>query len=454
MEATLSWHRNCLNRCVAVVLLLVPAFAGADPGFGSLRKKKLDLETRSPAVVRLANTSFAVIGSADRANSAVLESLLPTLETELLSNEKSLTKKPQGEAEYTIGMRITSFSIARPQAANGFVHWVGSIRVSYQVLGRGGKVFDAGNVRYTYDKNVPASSNSVTSVVKKIPGIKRDNEKPPQSAEDLKEILVGEVVREMSAKLGNTKQSIQVEVAGGDDHLNRAADFMDKQLWSRALDELEKMTAFPKAESEAYRQYDLGLVHEAMAYEAKTLADQKENLLQAQEYYDKALEGNQKEKYFVVSVARTKEALARYKAFESMQKEERKGTVEPKADSSKPVQDSKSAKASATTSTKSYPPQAVARANTSTTPSPLKPQTQKSGGKTLRVGDVVEMFNSHVPEDQIIAIIRSSSVQFDPLDKDTAIAVAKAGLPVSIQNEMRAKVGAPLLGPSKAATKK
>jgi len=449
----LSWHRNCVIRCVAVGLLLAPSFAEADPGFGSLRKKKLDLETRSPAVVRLANTSFAVIGAADRANSAVLDSLLPTLETELLSNEKSLTKKPQGEAEYTIGLRITSFSIARPQAANGFVHWVGSIRVSYQVLGRGGKVFDAGNERYTYDKNVPASSNSVTSVVKKIPGIKRDNEKPPQSAEDLKEILVGEVVHRMSAKLGNTKQIVQVEVAGGDDHLNRAADFMDKQLWSRARDELEKMTAFPKPESEAYRQYDLGLVHEAMAYDAKALADQKENLLQAQEYYDKALEGNQKEKYFVVSVARTKEALARYKAFESMQKEERKGTIEPKADSSKLVQDSKT-KASATTGAKSSPPQPVARANTSTTPSPSKSQTQKSGGKTLKVGDVVEMFNSHVPEDQIIAIIKSSSMQFDPLDKDTAIAVARAGLPVSIQNEMRAKVGAPMLGPSKAATKK
>ena len=136
-------------------------------------------------------------------------------------------------------------------------------------------------------------------------------------------------VQQISAKLGNTKQMLPVEVAGGDDHLNRAADFMDKQLWSRALDELENTPAFSKPDSEAYRQYDLGLVHEAMSYEAKTLADQKANLLEAQEYYDKALEMNRKEKYFVATVARTRDALARYKAFEGMQKEDVKASAAP-----------------------------------------------------------------------------------------------------------------------------
>ncbi len=263
---------------------------------------------------------------------------------------------------------------------------------------------------------------------------------------------MNEVVREMATKLGNTKQTLQVEVAGGDDHLNRAADFMDNQLWSRALDELERMMPFAKPESEAYRQYDLGLVHEAMAYEAKTLSDQKQNLLEAQEYYDKALESNRKEKYFVVSIARTKDALARYKAFENMQNEERK-SASAKADSAKPVQDSKASKSSAPKSSGSQgTPQTVARTNAPSSPS-AQNGSQKSSAKILTAGDVIEMYTSHVPDDQIIAIIRSSSMQFDPLDKNTAIAVAKARLPVSIQNEMRAKVGAPLLAPPSGAKK-
>jgi hypothetical protein len=92
-----------------------------------------------------------------------------------------------------------------------------------------------------------------------------------------------------------------------------------------------------------------------------------------------------------------------------------------------------------------------------TTPAPAAKQTptpaaQKAQPKVLKVGDVIEMFTSNVPEDQITAIIRGSAVQFDPLDKDTAIAIARARLPISLQNEMRAKVGAPLLTPFKEMT--
>jgi hypothetical protein len=76
---------------------------------------------------------------------------------------------------------------------------------------------------------------------------------------------------------------------------------------------------------------------------------------------------------------------------------------------------------------------------------PAPAPAQKPAAKALTINDVIEMFSSGVPEDQIAAIIQHSQVQFDPLDKDTAIAIAKAHLPVTLQNEMRKKVGAPLL---------
>jgi len=307
----------------------------ADPGFGTVRKKKLDLQIRQPAAVRLSNVSFAVNGTtAERNFNPALESLVPTLETELLSNEKSLVKKAPAEADYTIALRVTSFSIGQPQqrVVNNltYVRWTGSLHVAYQVLSRGGRAFDAGNVTYNYDKE--SEANPKANVFNKIPIPGRKKTKAgdvPQTAEDLKQILVEEVARQVAAKLGNTKQTIQVQVAAGEDRMNRAADFMDKQLWSRALDELEKMDPLAKEEAESYRQYDLGLVNKAMSYEAPTLKDQKANLLQATEYYDKALEMNRKEKYFVETVARTKDALARYKAFEGMANADAKPKAAP-----------------------------------------------------------------------------------------------------------------------------
>lgn len=451
--------------------LVVPALLCADPGFGTLRKKKLELEIRQPAVVRLANTSFAVAGSADRAYQQALDSLMPTLETELLANEKTLVKKPRGEAEFVLAVRITSFSAppAQPKVVGNatILHWNGSLRLAYQVLGRSGKVFAASNVNAIYDKdaqNAGTITGAVNTVKKiPIPGLRKAStpEREPQTQDDLRQVLVDNAVQQIASKLGNTKQTLPVEVAGGDDRLNRAADFMDKQLWSRALDELESTPPFAKPDSEAYRQYDLGLVHEAMSYEAKTLADQKANLIQAQEYYDKALEMNRKEKYFVVTVARTRDALARYKAFEGMQREDVKAAAAPPpppvppppqpvaaTPAPKPVQQT-AQKAQVAVKT-AAPAQSVPRQNVAPAkPAPTPAPATAPGPKTLKIGDVIEMYSAKVPEDQITAIIRKSAVQFDPLDKDTAIAIARVGLPVSLQNEMRSRVGAPLLGGAK-----
>jgi hypothetical protein len=192
---------------------------------------------------------------------------------------------------------------------------------------------------------------------------------------------------------------VDAQVATGEDHMNRAETFMEQKLWQRAIDELQALPAFPKEEEESYRTYDLGLAFEALGYDSKTSTEQREDIFKAAEYYDKALETNRREKYFVETSARIKDSIARYKAFDAMQEEDRKR------------------------STGEAPRQV----------------------KTLRAPDVVDLFASGVPEDQILDLIRESPVDFDYHDIPTMLAISKAKLPVSIQNELRKKSGAPLL---------
>ena len=500
MRAALVMRRSVVAAGLAAAL---PGFLFGDPGFGSLHKRKIDLPIRQPAAIRLANTLFAVTGSsANPAYVPVQESLMATLETELIANEHTLIKKPPASAEWVLGLRVTGFSLPPPQqrtdnvgnSAVAHVRWTGSIHAAYQVLDHDGRAHDAGNVEYNYDKEFVAGAKTGSSVFNKvpIPGVKKQApSEVPQTTEDVQQILIREVVKQIATKLGNTKQTLEVQIAAGDDHLNRAADFMEKRLWSRALEELDKMPGFPKPESEAYRQYDLGLAYEAMSYEASSFNEQRENLFKAAEYYDKALEMNQKERYFIETVARTKEAIARYKAFEGMQKEDRKKeaprvvvaqneppkvqaplvqsaaqtTVQPPA-AQPPTAQPPAAQTPAAQTPKPPPPQppkplapkpqaSVPSAAPSTAKAPAAakaPPAKAAAPKALTISDVIEMFSSGVPEDQIAAIIQRSSVQFDPFDKDTAIAIAKAKLPVTLQNEMRKKVGAPQLAP--VATKK
>lgn len=491
-----------IAAALIIGILSTHAALWGDPGFGSLRKKRISLPVRQPAAIRLSNTSIAFTGSASSpAYARVQESLLTTLATEMLANEPTLVKKASpAEAEWVLGLRVTAFSVTQPQeradsaGQNGaaYTRWTGSIRVAYQVLDHAGRSHDAGNVEYNYDKEqvggVKIGKVSLTRVP--LPGRKKSAaDREPHTTEDFQKILVDEVVKQIAEKLGNTKKTIEAEIAVGDEHLNRVADLMESRLWSRALDELDKTPEFPKPESEAYRQYDLGLVHEAIGYDAKVFKDQQKDLFAAEEFYDKALELNRKEKYFVTAVARIKDSMARYKAFEGMQREEAKQQTQrvaapavtaqngvtsapatkataPKtqlAAAKAPAASGIAAQSTAPSAGKARAPQAqVASANAqnpaaqtprppavkATTPAsaPAKPQS-----KTLGIGDVIEMFSSGVPEGQIVDIVQHSAVQFNPLDKDTAIAIARAKLPLTLQNELRKKVGAPLLGPARPA---
>ena len=192
---------------------------------------------------------------------------------------------------------------------------------------------------------------------------------------------------------------------------------MEDKLWSRALDLLDSTPAFPKPEDESYRQYDLGRVYEALSYDSKDAMDQRQNIYKAAEYYDKALELNPKERYFVDSVARSKDSIARYKALDEEAALAKKGGKG--AGGTEPKVAGKETKVAADTA----PPAKVFTAN-----------------------DAIELFSNGVSEDQITDMIRNSPVQFDPRDKETVLAMAKAKLPLTIQNELRKKVGAPPLG--------
>jgi tetratricopeptide (TPR) repeat protein len=449
-------HIRTLCRVSALVTILGPQTVMlAGPGFGGIggmRKKKIDLQTRQPALVRLANTSIAFTGSSTNPEyTPVQGSLLATLETQLIGNEKTLLRKNNpSEAEWVFNLKVTGFSVANPQqrtqsygqTSATYTRWSGSLNVAYEVLDKAGRVHDAKNVDYTYDREFDAQGGSTGGWPKSInPFSKKSgsNDAAPHSTEAVKQILIHDVVLQIAANLGNTTRAVEVQIATGQEQLNRAADFMEQRLWSRALDELGKMEAFPKPEDESYRQYDLGLVYEAMAYDAATVNEQRANFLKAEECYDKALESNRKEKYFVETVARTRNAIARYKELDAMQHADQKKHASVVAKASPPQNPPVNAPPA---------PQSAPASSDADSASRMKPAT-----KPLKTADVIEMFQAGVGEPEIVDMIhRSPVVDFNFMDKDTLVSIAKAHLPLTLQNEMRKKVGlAPLAAPAPVA---
>jgi hypothetical protein len=422
---------------LATVICILELPLQADPGFGTIRKKSITLEVRQPALVRLANTSIAFTGkSANPEYQTVLQSLLSTLETEIVSHEKTLIKKQDPKAaEWTLYLDVTGYSAPPPkqtsQNTNGTTvvtnHWNGSLNVAYQVLDTSGRVHDAGNISEIYTGAYPVGATKGASSFfgLRVPGANNNSDEPiPHTAEDVKQILVRRAVRQISSSLGNTSTSVSVRVAGGEDHLNRAGDFMEQRLWSRALDEVQALKPLSNPEHESYRLYTLGLIHEAMSYEAKVYKDQRANLMQAQEFYDKALGSNRGERYFVETVARLRDSIARYRSLDQQQAAERKNVntrarTDPPA-APAPVQ------------------QVVAKVEPAAPPAPAKPK-----GNTA--SDIIKLHQAGIPKEQIFEIIRSAPLEFNPVDIPTVMAINESKLPIEIQNEMRKKVGANML---------
>ena len=67
--------------------------------------------------------------------------------------------------------------------------------------------------------------------------------------------------------------------------------------------------------------------------------------------------------------------------------------------------------------------------------------------------DIIKLHQASVPKDQIIEIIRSAPLDFNPVDIPTVMTINEARLPVDIQNQMRLKVGAKPLPASPAKPK-
>ena len=128
----------------------------------------------------------------------------------------------------------------------------------------------------------------------------------------MKNWLIQTTALAIASHLVNTSEQVQVLLAAGGG-LDEADKLMAQKLWSRALEQLETMPPFPQPEQDAYRLYDLGVVNEALGYQAEDVAKARKDLQEAAIDYGKAIDGKPGEKNFLQPQTRIDTALAHYK---------------------------------------------------------------------------------------------------------------------------------------------
>src|ERR1035441_3189449 len=134
----------------------------------------------------------------------------------------------------------------------------------------------------------------------------------PPTAVELHDRLIQDAAQQIAAHLVNTTEQVEVYLAKGAG-LDDADKLMEGKLWTRALEQLETMKPFATPDEDAYRLYNLGVVNEALAYQAEDLQKARKDLQEASVDYGKAIDAKPSEKYFLEPQNRIDTALAHYK---------------------------------------------------------------------------------------------------------------------------------------------
>ena len=274
----------------------------------------------------------------------VIQNLQSTLESLIVSNDTRLRSvAPPEKADAVINVQVTAFTEAqqnttqqgisfgkKPAPSQPMTHVTGMLTATFNAQDlRANRSIDANMVKANYDQEFllppaanPAAKPSLstilgshlpTPVASKNQGA-GEGDQPPTPVE-LKNWLVQSAAMQIASHLVNTSEQVKVLLATGPG-LDDNDKLMDQKLWTRALEGLETMTPFPQPEQDAYRLYDLGVVNEALGYQAEDVVKAQKYLQEASIDYGKAIDAKPAEKYFLQPQTRIDTALAHYKTLE------------------------------------------------------------------------------------------------------------------------------------------
>lgn len=434
---------------LAIVAVAFSIGAAQGQGFGKSHKK-VTLQRKLPAAVRLSGTTINVkTGAREARNTEVAQQLTTILETELLKNDPNL-RIESGSAATAISCVVTNFSVPPVQTVDKsvlseekigkdlrqvqqnekFNRVTGSIDVSYRATS-GGRTVDSQNVSAKYAEDFEQGTGrkgdkSWGGVFKKpfdkINPSKNTADQGQPTPSEVQQKLLHDVATQIAARLVNTDEPVEVFLARG--KLDNANKLAESGLWTRNLETLEQMTPFSSREEDAYRLYNVGVAYEALAYQAVDAKTARKYLDEAAINYGKAIDNNPGERYFIEPQRRIETALAHYKRLEE-------GATVAKATTPDTTTKPESP---APTKTHHVKPSA---AKPATGTKPTTETATKSSGPPLTNEQVVKLKKAGMDEQNLIETINGAPrVDFD-MSVDGELELVKNGVNGKVLSAMR-----------------
>jgi hypothetical protein len=337
----------CKTRLGILLVLLLgmvaaPSVSVQAQNFGgAFQRKRIVLVRKLPPTGHIDGTSIRVLVTG--AGADVTSNLQATIENLLVNNDSRLrTASDKETPDALITCRVTTYSQPPPQRVTEANLAIGKKGAPFQnepmneVTGlltttfqaqdaRSHKSIAADTITSKFDREylvpaAPTAKPSVGSILGShlpklpgtgaVPGTGVEDKQP--TPEELRDRLIHDTALQIASRLVNTSESVDVYLATGGG-LDEANKLMDQKLWTRALEQLETMTPFPQPDQDAYRLYNVGVVNEALGYQAEDVGKARKYLQEASIDYGKAIDAKPTEKNFLQPQTRIDTALAHYK---------------------------------------------------------------------------------------------------------------------------------------------
>jgi hypothetical protein len=424
------------------LLVSFPATPARAQNFGSsMARKKLVLQRKLPPTGHIDGTTIKVVATAKGFQADIAPDLASTLEALLIRNDSRLrsedahpdtlitctvTTYAQPPAQTTMqpGMQIGK----TPAKATPLTRVTGILTVSFTAKDtKNSRSIAADTVTAKFDQEYtatgaqqPGFAASFKHLGDQITKGKQEEDKPPTAAE-LHNRLIQDAAEQIASHLVVTTEHIDVLLAKGG-ALDEANKLAEEKLWTRALEQLETMTPFPQKEEDSYRLYNIGVMNEALAYDAEDVKKARTYLQEASIDYGKAIDAKPTEKYFLQPQTRIDTALAHYKTI-----------GEQASAKAAPVKAEVSEPAPATTATKSAAPTSSAKPATASAPP----------ADALTNDQVIAMVQAKLDQANILDNIRHApAVAFD-LSVNGQVNLSKNGVNGQILMAMKQRARAP-----------
>jgi hypothetical protein len=405
------------------LLISTPAPAAYAQNFGgSLGRKKLTLQRKLPPTGHIDGTTIKVEATAKGFQADIGPDLASTLEAILLRNDSRL-RSEDTHPDTLVTCQVTTYAqppaqvtmqpgvqIGKtPAKPTPLTRVTGILTVSFQAKDtRTGRSLSADTVTAKFDQEYnaggaqqPGFAASFKHLGNQITKGKQEEDKIPTAAE-LHSRLIQDAAQQIASHLVTTTEHVEALLAkgGGLDDANKLAE---EKLWTRALEQLETMTPFPQKDADAYRLYNIGVMNEALAYEAEDVKKARTYLQEASIDYGKAIDAKPTEKYFLEPQTRIDTALAHYKTIGEQASAAKTASV--KAEGSKP--ETQATTAATATNTRNKPP--------ASGPSSAKPAASSAPPADALTNDqVIAMVQAKLDQANILDNIRhAGAVNFD-----------------------------------------